>query len=144
MQLNIQKVTPETVEVQGQVVARAYAEGVMLATLIATAGTNKPAQEAIVGQYLDAGLSAGAFPAIVRAIETRKLVAQREQAERIAEANAHAERCKSYEGGSALEVARRRAARETREDKYRAMGVAIRSANGRSSFSSDANWLDNH
>lgn len=143
MQLNIQKVTPETVEVQGQVVARAYAEGVMLATLIATAGTNKPAQEAIVSQYLDAGLSAGAFPSIVRAIETRKLVAQREQAERIAEANAHAERCKSYEGGSALEVARRRAARETREDKYRAMGVAIRSANGRSDFSS-GNWLDNH
>ena len=143
MQLNIQKVTPETVEVQGQVVARAYAEGVMLATLIATAGTNKPAQEAIVSQYLDAGLSAGAFPAIVRAIETRKLVAQREQAERIAEARAHAERCKSYEGGSALEVARRRAARETREDKYRAMGVAIRSANGRSDFSS-GNWLDNH
>lgn len=143
MQLNIQKVTPETVEVQGQVVARAYAEGVMLATLIATAGTNKPAQEAIVSQYLDAGLSAGAFPAIVRAIETRKLVAQREQAERIAEARAHAERCKSYEGGSALEVARRRAARETREDKYRAIGVAIRSANGRSDFSS-GNWLDNH
>ncbi len=74
MQLNIQKVTPETVEVQGQVVSRAYAEGVMLATLIATAGTNKPAQEAIVSQYLDAGLSAGAFPAIARAIETRKLV----------------------------------------------------------------------
>lgn len=143
MQLNIQKVTPETVEVQGQVVSRAYAEGVMLATLIATAGTNKPAQEAIVSQYLDAGLSAGAFPAIVRAIETRRLVAQREHAERVAEARAHAERCKSYEGGSALEVARRRAARETREDKYRAMGVAIRSANGRSDFSS-GNWLDNH
>ena len=143
MQLNIQKVTPETVEVQGQAVARAYAEGVMLATLIAAAGSNKPAQEAIVSQYLDAGLSAGAFPAIVRAIETRKLVAQREQAERIAEARAHAERCKSYEGGSALEVARRRAAREAREDKYRAIGVAIRSANGRSDFSS-GNWLDNH
>lgn len=143
MQLNIQKVTPETVEVQGQVVARAYAEGVMLATLIATAGTNKPAQQAIVSQYLDAGLSAGAFPAIVRAIETRKLVAQREQAERIAEARAHAERCKSYEGGSALEVARRRAAREAREREYQEVGRAIRSANGRSSFST-GNWLDNH
>ena len=143
MQLNIQKVTPETVEVQGQVIARAYAEGVMLATLIATAGTNKPAQEAIVGQYLDAGLSAGAFPAIVRAIETRKLVAQREQAERIAEARAHAERCKSYEGGSALEVARRRADREAREREYQEVGRAIRSANGRSSFST-GNWLDNH
>lgn len=136
MQLNIQKVTPETVEVQGQVVARAYAEGVMLATLIATAGTNKPAQEAIVGQYLDAGLSAAAVPAIVRGIETRKLVAQREYAERIAEANAHAERFKSYEGGSALDVARRRAKREERERKYQEISRAIRSANGRSDVSS--------
>ncbi|MGV2835941.1 hypothetical protein [Pseudomonas shirazensis] len=136
MQLNIQKVTPETVEVQGQVVARAYAEGVMLATLIATAGANKPAQEAIVSQYLDAGLSAAAFPAIVRGIEARKLVAQREYAERIAEANAHAERFKSYESSSALDVARRRAKREERERKYQEIGRAIRSANGRSDVSS--------
>ena len=141
MQLNIQKVTPETVEVQGQVVSRAYAEGVMLATLIATAGSNKPAQEAIVSQYLDAGLSAAAFPAIVRSIEARKLAAEREHAERLKDAREHAERVKSYES-TPLDEARRRAKRQVREDQYRAMGNAIRSANGRSDFSS-ANWLEN-
>lgn len=141
MQLNIQNVTPETVEVQGQVVARAYAEGVMLATLIATAGTNKPAQEVIVSQYMDAGLSVAAFPAIVRSVETRKFVAEREHAERLKEAREHAERFKSYEI-TPLDEARRRAKRHAREDKYIAMGNAIRSANGRSDFSS-ANWLEN-
>nr|WP_315447801.1 hypothetical protein [uncultured Pseudomonas sp.] len=38
MQLNIQNVTPETVEVQGQSVTRTFAEGVMLSGLIAGAG----------------------------------------------------------------------------------------------------------
>ncbi|CAH0130445.1 MULTISPECIES: hypothetical protein [Pseudomonas] len=142
MQLNIQNVTPETVEVQGQVVARAYAEGVMLATLIATAGTNKPAQEVIVSQYMDAGLSVAAFPAIVRSVETRKFVAERETAERLKEAREHAERFKSYEI-TPLDEARRRAKREDRERKYQDMGRAIRSANGRSDFSS-GNWLDNN
>ena len=33
MQLNIQNVTPETVEVQGQSVTRTFAEGVMLSGL---------------------------------------------------------------------------------------------------------------
>lgn len=141
MQLNIQNVTPETVEVQGQVVARAYAEGVMLATLIATAGTNKPAQEVIVSQYMDAGLSVAAFPAIVRSVETRKFVAERETAERLKEAREHAERFKSYEI-TPLDEARRRAKRHAREDQYRTIGNAIRSANGRSDFSS-ANWLEN-
>lgn len=136
MNLNIQKVAPETVEVQGQVVTRAFAEGVMLSGLIAGAGTNKAAQEAIVVQYLDAGLSAAAFPAIVRSIASRKARETREQAERIAEANAHAERCKSYQGISDLEVARRSAAREAREKKIRDMGAAVRAANGRSSWSS--------
>ena len=142
MQLNIQKVTPETVEVQGQAVARAYAEGVMLATLIAAAGSNKPAQEAIVSQYLDAGLSAAAFPAIVRSIEARKLAAEREHAERLKEAREHSERFKSYET-TPLDEARRRAKREDRERRYQDMGRAIRSANGRSDFSS-GNWLDNN
>ncbi|MDB1109824.1 hypothetical protein PUN49_04790 [Pseudomonas extremaustralis] len=141
MQLNIQNVTPETVEVQGQVVARAYAEGVMLATLIATAGTNKPAQEVIVSQYLDAGLSAAAFPQVIRAIQVRKAREAQEAESRQREAREHEERVRSYET-SPLDEARRRAKRHAREDQYRAMGNAIRSANGRSDFSS-ANWLEN-
>lgn len=136
MQLNIQNVTPETVEVQGQTVTRAFAEGVMLSGLIAGAGKNDAAKQAIVTQYLDAGLSATAFPDVVRMVNVTKARAQRERDERIAEARAHAERFKSYETGSALDIARRRAAREERERKYREMGAAVRAANGRSSWAS--------
>lgn len=143
MKLNIQNVTPETVEVQGQTVTRAFAEGVMLSGLIAGAGTNKAAQEVIVKQYLDAGLSADAFPVVVRAVQVSQARAKAEQSRLQAEAKAHAERFKSYVPEDALTVARRRAKREERERKHREMGQAIRAANGRSSFST-GNWLDNH
>ena len=74
MQLNIQNVTPETVEVQGQSVTRTFAEGVMLSGLIAGAGKNDSAREAIVKQYLDAGLIADAFPAVVNAASIARMV----------------------------------------------------------------------
>ena len=78
----------------------------------------------------------------MRSVETRKFVAERETAERLKEAREHAERFKSYEI-TPLDEARRRAKREDRERKYQDMGRAIRSANGRSDFSS-GNWLDNN
>jgi hypothetical protein len=136
MNLNIQNVTPETVEVQGQTVTRAYAEGVMLSGLIGGAGKNLAAQEAIVKQYLDAGLSADSFPAVVRAVKVSQTRANAERERQLAESRAHAERFASYAAPSPLEVARRRAVREERERKHREMGAAIRAANGRSSWSS--------
>ena len=136
MQLNIQNVTPETVEVQGQSVTRAFAEGVMLSGLIAGAGKNDAAREAIVRQYLEAGLSADAFPAVARAVRAREAHAATERQRQIAESRAHAERFASYSMPSELEVARRRAKREAREAEHRARGAAIRAANGRSSWQS--------
>jgi len=136
MQLNIQNVTPETVEVQGQSVTRTFAEGVMLSGLIAGAGKNDSAREAIVKQYLDAGLIADAFPAVVRAVRAREAHSAAARERQLAESRAHAERVASYATPTALEVARRRAKREAREAEYRARGAAIRAANGRSSWSS--------
>lgn len=136
MNLNIQNVTPETVEVQGQTVTRAFAEGVMLSGLIAGAGRNGAAREAIIEQYLDAGLSANAFPEVVRDVKARKARAAAEHERQLAEARAHAERFKSYETPSALEVARKRAKREERERKYQEMSRAVRSATGSGSWSS--------
>lgn len=63
MNLNIQNVTPETVEIQGQSVNRAYAEGVMLTMLVATAGKNEPTIASIGRQYAEAGLSLEGSPA---------------------------------------------------------------------------------
>ncbi|HDS1057812.1 hypothetical protein [Pseudomonas putida] len=136
MNLNIQAVTPETVEVQGQTVTRAFAEGVMLSGLIAGAGRNSATQEAIVTQYLDAGLSAAVFPKIVRAVKARKVAEETERGRLRAEAEANAERFRSYATLSPLDVARRRAAREARERKYQAMSQAVRGANGSGSWSS--------
>ncbi|NBB34170.1 hypothetical protein [Pseudomonas sp. BC115LW] len=136
MNLNIQNVTPETVEVQGQIVTRAFAEGVMLSGLIAGAGKNDAALEVIVKQYLDAGLIADAFPAVVRAVRSREAHAAAERERQLAEARAHAERVASYTTPTALEVARRRAKREALAAEHRARGAAIRAANGRSSWSS--------
>ncbi|MCV4266676.1 hypothetical protein [Pseudomonas capsici] len=136
MNLNIQNATPETVEVQGQTVTRAFAEGVMLTGLIAGAGKNLAAQEVVVKQYLDAGLSAASFPDVVRAVQVSQARANAERERQLAESRAHAERFKSYQGVDPLITARRRAARDERARKYREMGQAIRAANGRSSWSS--------
>ncbi|AVH38121.1 hypothetical protein AL532_18130 [Pseudomonas monteilii] len=137
MQLNIQNVTPETVEVQGQTVTRAFAEGVMLAGLMAGTGRNEAAKADIIGQYLDAGLNTRvSFPKETAKVLSDRAHAAREKDRLQAEANAHAERFKSYETGSALEVARRRAKREERERKYQEMSRAVRSANGSGSWSS--------
>ena len=136
MKLNIQNKTPETVEVQGQNVTIAFAEGVMLSGLMAGCGFNRIKQAAIIDQYMEAGLSVAAFPDIARSVardraEQRQLQARREQ-----EAREHAERFASYASPSALEVARRRAKREALEGEMRARGAAVRAANGRSTWNS--------
>ena len=74
MQLNIQNVTPETAEVQGQTVTRAFAEGVMLSGLIAGAGKNDAKQGAIIEQYLNAGLDTSAFPEATSKVHRLSLI----------------------------------------------------------------------
>lgn len=135
MNLNIQNVTPETVEIQGQSVNRAYAEGVMLTMLVATAGKNEPNIASIGRQYAEAGLSLEGSPAAYAAYIRADKAAALERTKQEAAAKAHADRFASY-NPTALEVARSAAARRARDEKYRSMGAAIRSANGRSSFSS--------
>ena len=136
MQLNIQNVTPETAEVQGQTVTRAFAEGVMLSGLIAGAGKNDAKQGAIIEQYLTAGLDTSAFPEATSKVLRARAAAERHRQQQIAESQRHAERFAPYSMPSELEVARRRAKREALEAKMRAQGAAIRAANGRSTWSS--------
>ena len=136
MQLNIQNVTPETAEVQGQTVTRAFAEGVMLSGLIAGAGKNDAKQGAIIEQYLNAGLDTSAFPEATSKVHRSRAAAERHHQEQLAEAKRHTERFASYSTPSALEVARRKAKRELQEQQMRARGAAIRAANGNSTWSS--------
>ncbi|AOZ14001.1 hypothetical protein AA042_16105 [Pseudomonas lundensis] len=136
MQLNIQNKTSETVEVQGQTVTIAFAEGVMLSGLLAGCGRNFAKQSSIVEQYMDAELSVKAFPEIARSVANERAERRAYEAKRLQEAREHAERVASYATPSDLEVARRRAKREAREEEMRARGAAIRAANGRSTWNS--------
>lgn len=136
MQLNIQNKTLETVEVQGQNVSIAFAEGVMLSGLIAGCGRNFAKQSVIIEQYMDAGLSVKAFPEVARSVALDRAARSAQEAKRAQEAREHSERVASYATPSALEVARRRAKREAREAEMRARGAAIRAANGRSTWNS--------
>lgn len=136
MQLNIQNLKKDTVEVQGQTVTIAFAEGVMLSGLIAGCGKNDAKQGQIISQYIDAGLATGAFPDATSKVLTQRRLDAEYTAKMQAEAEAHAVRHKSYQGISELEVARRKAKRELLEQKHRDRGAAIRAANGNSTWNS--------
>lgn len=139
MKLNIQNKTPETVEVQGQNVTIAFAEGVMLSGLMAGCGSNRIKQAVIIDQYMEAGLSVAAFPVIARSVAQDRAEQRAYEAKRVREAREHAERFASYAPPSDLEVARRRAKRAALEDRMRDRGRAVRAANGRSTWNS---WDD--
>lgn len=135
MKLNIVN-TPDRLEVQGQVVSREYAEGVLLAGLLAMAGKNDTKVTEIVRQYRDAGLSTVAFP-----VETRRaftVFAREEQQEstRAAEAAWFAERAKEQVPPTPLEAARKRAVKETQNERIRRMGQETRAARGGGAWSS--------
>ena len=108
----------------------------MLSGLNPGAGKNDAKQGAIIEQYLTAGLDTSAFPEATSKVHRARAVAERERQAQAAEAQRHAERFASYSMPSELEVARRRAKRESLEAKMRAQGAAVRAANGRSSWSS--------
>ncbi|MBF6039511.1 hypothetical protein H8F22_11580 [Pseudomonas sp. P154a] len=135
MNLNIVN-TPDRLEVQGQVVSREYAEGVMLAGLFAMAGKNDIKVTEIVRQYRDAGLSTTAFP-----VETRRalmVLAKEDQQEatRVAEATWFAERAKEQVPPTPLEAARKRAERDAQSERIRRMGQETRAARGGGAWSS--------
>lgn len=136
MKLNIQKATLETVEVQGQTVTRAFAEGVMLSGLIAGCGRDFSKQCAIIEQYIEAGLTTQAFPAVTQSVYRDRAERAAREALRALEAKQHVERFASYAPQSDLQVARRRAEREAKEAKMREHGARIRAANGRTSWES--------
>jgi hypothetical protein len=135
MKLNIVN-TPDRLEVQGQVVSREYAEGVMLAGLFAMAGKNDTKIAEIVRQYRDAGLSTVAFPVQTRRAFAIFAVETQQEAARAAEVAWFAERAKEQVLPTPLEAARRRAEREAKDARIRQMGHAQRTARGGGAWSS--------
>lgn len=143
MKITVSNVTPETVSIHGQTLAREYAELVLLPLLVAAEGQNHPAIVKVAEAFATAGLSLEGSPEASRVYRLHQNQ-QRAERERLqAEAKAHAERCRVK---TADEIAQEIAERERKAREVREHGARLRAANGPSSSRPgviSGNWLDN-
>lgn len=127
-QLNIQKVTDDSVEVSGQVLTRSYAETVMLPMLIYGCAKDFSKSNVIIQQFHEAGLSMKACPSTQLNHFYRVLEEQRQvQAQRQRDADAHAARCAVP---TMQDIAERKAERQAKAAKIRAHGQMLRAQSG--------------
>lgn len=117
MNITITAVTPETANVNGQELARSYAESILLPLLVASKGQNHAAVINVVQAFDTAGLSLEATPEASRIYRGHLLEQQREKERRQAEARANAERCRepSRQEIADYHAEKERKAREIRE-----------------------------
>ncbi len=117
MNINITAVTPETANVNGQELARSYAESILLPLMVASKGQNHAAVIKVVQAFDTAGLSLEATPEASRIYRGHLLEQQREKERLQAEARANAERCRepSRQEIAEYHAEKERKAREIRE-----------------------------
>ncbi|KNX77268.1 hypothetical protein DA83_02795 [Pseudomonas sp. 250J] len=141
MELNIKKLPSGEFEVQGQTVTRAFAEGIMLATLMATCEGRVARMVAIADQYEAVGLSIqGARKEASKVAEHRYAQAEA-QRKRDQEAQWYAQRAREMASmHDPLEIARAKAKREARDAEIRAYAQSIRAARGGRQVFSDSDW----
>lgn len=128
MNINVSNVTDTQATVCGQEVTREYAENILLPMLVSTA---KSKQGAIVKAFDEAGLSITAVPDAAREYALEKRKEAEERARMLAEAAAHAERCRVP---TEREIAQAKADREARAAAIREHGQRIRAANRSSNW----------
>ncbi|RMH97543.1 hypothetical protein [Stutzerimonas nitrititolerans] len=126
--INITAVTPETVCIHGQTLAREYAETVLLGLLIASEGENHAGIVKVAEAFTGAGLSLEAHPKASRLYAGHVHEKQREKERLEAEARAHAERCREP---SRQEIAEYHAEKARRAREIREHGARLRAARGR-------------
>lgn len=143
MNIIINEVTPETVCVHGQTLARPYVEMVLLPLIVASKGLNHSAILKVAQVFSDAGLSLQGSPEAARIYREHLATLQAERARQEAEARAHAERCRIP---TAEDIAKANAERERRNREIREHGERIRAAKSSSSYGRSGpitgNWLD--
>jgi len=117
MNINITAVTPETANVNGQELARSYAESILLPLMVASKGQNHAAVIKVVQAFDNAELSLEAIPEASRIYRGHLLEQQREKERLQAEARANAERCRepSRQEIAEYHAEKERKAREIRE-----------------------------
>lgn len=127
MKININAVTPNTVDINGQTLAREYVEQVLLPLLVASKGENHSGIIQVIQAFAEADLSLEAVPHASRIYQGHLYQQSQEKARLAAEAAANAERCREP---SAQELAEYHAEKERRAAAIRAHGAAIRAARG--------------
>ncbi|MAX93466.1 MAG: hypothetical protein CMK99_22490 [Pseudomonas sp.] len=128
MKITVSNVTPETVCIHGQTLAREYAELVLLPLLVAAEGQNHPAIVKVADAFATAGLSLEGSPEASRLYRSHQHQQRVEQERLKAEAEAHARRCHVP---TPQEIAQQIAERERKAREIREHGERLRAARGR-------------
>lgn len=141
MNIIITEVTPETVCIHGQTLARPYAEMVLLPLLVASQGLNNGAIFKVAEAFSNAGLSLQGSPQAARVYQETMSARRAEQARLKAEAEAHAARCRVP---TAADIAKANFERERQAAEIRAHSEQVRSQRSSSGRSGPitGNWLD--
>jgi hypothetical protein len=125
MKININAVTPNTVNIHGQTVTREYAERVLLPLLVASQGQNHAGIIQVVQAFAEADLSLEGAPHASRIYQGHLYQQKQEKARLAAEAAANAERCREP---SAQEIAEYHAAKKREIERVLAIGRGIRAS----------------
>lgn len=128
MSITITAVTPTKATINGQLLAREYAEGVLLPLLVAAQGKDQSGVLKVAQAFASAGLSLQASPMAVRVYRDHVAEQAQLEARQRAEAQAHASRCHIP---TPKEIAERKAERERKAQAIRDHGAQIRSQLGR-------------
>ncbi len=125
MNIIITAVTPESVTINSQELARSYAESILLPLMVAAQGQNHAAIIKVTEAFDTAGLALEAVPEASRIYRSHKITKQAERERLLAEARANAERCREP---SRQEIAEQIAKREQMAREIREHGERLRAA----------------
>jgi hypothetical protein len=128
MNIIITAVTPAKATINGQPLAREYAEGVLLPLLVAAQGKDHAGILKMAQAFTTAGLSVKGSPMAMRIYRDHLTEQAQLEARRLAEAQEHAERCRVP---TPQEIAEKKAARIAEAARIREQGAAIRAQLGR-------------
>lgn len=128
MNITVSNVTPETVCMCGQTLARSYTESILLPLLVAAQGQNHAGIIKVAQAFDTAGLSLDGSPEAFRIYRSHQNEKRMQQERLQAEARAHAERCRIP---TAQEIAAANAERERQAREICEHGARLRAARGR-------------
>lgn len=128
MKITVSCVTPENVTINGQELARSYAESILLPLMVAAQGQNHAAIIKVAEAFDTAGLTLEGVPEVSRIYQGHKVQKQAERERLLAESRANAERCREP---SRQEIAEQIAKREQMAREIREHGERLRAARGR-------------